>query len=107
MSNLQSPDVKVTHEPRDISDIMLREVLAFELFCLNDAEATSRDYVPGELWRAGTPVLWDLYRTKAEMLQSALVAAGAKITVTKLPKLQQVIEGITTIPAKKAYQLPL
>lgn len=112
---MADPDTEATQDKQVLRDKQVLNMLAFALFeqragtSLVLQPATTPDGIPeavtpAQCWRSSMEVREAEYANARDLMQR-LEKAGLGIRVSSSAKLEDAVEELLTIPARKAYQL--
>lgn len=91
-----------TKKPTEVTDIHLRELLAYEL---HRADNPASDETAAETWRNLTLEARTAARVDATVIMHRLEGAGISIRASNSRKVLDTLDSVLTIPARPAYDL--
>ena len=90
-------------KPTEVTDIHIRELLAFELHRADQAPCSDEN--AAETWRNLTLDARASMRARADVITKRLEGYGISTRSSNSRKVLDTLEAVTTIPARPAYDL--
>jgi hypothetical protein len=90
-------------KPTEVTDIHIRELLAYELHRADQAQCSDEN--AAETWRNLTLDARASMRARAEIIMRRLEAYGLAMRASNSRKALDTLDAILTIPARPAYDL--